>query len=125
MFPGRYENYPSCVLNKRQDDGLRSKVVIVMPIKHRHKRTDLVNLLGSQWRRNVFRVRYELYSSWRMASSGMLRRVTRLRTDVSGELSDFFIRLTRIGELVTTLAVTSNRRTLRRNTKALVLTRVT
>jgi hypothetical protein len=35
-------------------------------------------------------------------------------TDVSEELSASFIRVTRIGELGTTLAVTSNRRTLRR-----------
>jgi hypothetical protein len=39
-----------------------------------------------------------------------------LRTDVSEELSASFIRVTRIGELGTTLAVTSNWRTLRRNT---------
>jgi hypothetical protein len=38
-----------------------------------------------------------------------------VRTDVSEELSASFIRVTRIGELGTTLAVTSNRRTLRRN----------
>jgi hypothetical protein len=50
-----------------------------------------------------------------MASSGMLRRVALVRTDVSEELSVSFIRVTRIGELGTTLAVTSNRRTLRRN----------
>jgi hypothetical protein len=47
----------------------------------------------------------------------MLHRVALVRTDVSEELSGFFIRVTRIGELGTTLAVTSNRRTLRRNTK--------
>jgi hypothetical protein len=47
----------------------------------------------------------------------MLRRVALVRTDVSEELSASFIRVTRIGELGTTLAVTSNRRTLRRNTK--------
>jgi hypothetical protein len=52
-----------------------------------------------------------------MASSRMLRRVVLVRTDVSEELSASFIRVTRIGELGTTLAVTSNRRTLRRNTK--------
>jgi hypothetical protein len=45
----------------------------------------------------------------------MLRRVVLVRTDVSEELSASFIRVTRIGELGTTLAVTSNRRTLRRN----------
>jgi hypothetical protein len=44
----------------------------------------------------------------RMASSAMLRRVALVRTDVSEELSASFIRVTRIGELVTTLAVTSN-----------------
>jgi hypothetical protein len=47
-----------------------------------------------------------------MASSGMLRRVTLVRTDVSGELSASFIRVTRIGELGK-LAVTSNRLTQR------------
>jgi hypothetical protein len=50
-----------------------------------------------------------------MASSGMSRRVVLVRTDVSEELSASFIRVTRIGELGTTLAVTSNRRTLRRH----------
>jgi hypothetical protein len=50
-----------------------------------------------------------------MASPGMLRRVAVVRTDVSEELSASFIGATRIGELETTLAVTSNRRTLRRN----------
>jgi hypothetical protein len=40
--------------------------------------------------------------------------VALVRTDVSDELSASFIRVTRIGELGTTLAVTGNRRTLRR-----------
>jgi hypothetical protein len=48
-----------------------------------------------------------------MVSSGMLRCVALVITDVSDELSASFIRVTRIGELGTTLAVTSNRRTLR------------
>jgi hypothetical protein len=39
----------------------------------------------------------------------MLRRVALVRTDVSEELSASIIRVTRIGELETTLAVTSNR----------------
>jgi hypothetical protein len=44
----------------------------------------------------------------------MLRRVSLVRTDVSEELSASNISVTRIGEL-RTLAVSSNRRTLRTN----------
>jgi hypothetical protein len=47
-----------------------------------------------------------------MLSSGMLRRVTLVRTDVSEELSASFIRVTRIVDLGTTLGVTNNRCTL-------------
>jgi hypothetical protein len=49
----------------------------------------------------------------------MLRRVALVRTDVSEELSASFIRVRRIGELGTALAITRNRRTLRINTKSL------
>jgi CHASE1-domain containing sensor protein len=45
----------------------------------------------------------------------MLRRVALVRTDISEELSASFMRVTGIGKVGTTLAVTSNRRTLRRN----------
>jgi hypothetical protein len=48
-----------------------------------------------------------------MASSGMLLRVALVRTDVSEERNTSFVRVTRIGELGTTLAVTSSRRMLR------------
>jgi demethoxyubiquinone hydroxylase (CLK1/Coq7/Cat5 family) len=47
-----------------------------------------------------------------MQSSGMLRRVALVRTDVSEELNASIIRVTRIGELGTTIAATGNRRTL-------------
>jgi hypothetical protein len=50
--------------------------------------------------------------NWRMASSGMLHRVALVKTDVSEELSASFIKVTRIGELGTTLAIASNRLTL-------------
>jgi hypothetical protein len=50
----------------------------------------------------------------------MLRCVALVRTDVSEELSASFIRVKRVGELGTTLAVISNRRTLRRNTGSIV-----
>jgi hypothetical protein len=44
--------------------------------------------------------------SWRMVSSGILRRVALVRTDISEEPRASFIRVTIIGELGTTLAVT-------------------
>jgi hypothetical protein len=55
----------------------------------------------------------------------MLRRVALVRTDVSEELSVSFIRVTRSGEQGTTLAVTSNRRTLPRNLFTFLLLLVT
>jgi hypothetical protein len=52
-----------------------------------------------------------------MPPSGMLRLVDPVRTDVSEEIIATIIRVTRVRELGTTLTVTSNRRTLRRNTE--------
>jgi hypothetical protein len=54
-----------------------------------------------------------------MVSSPMLRLVALVRIDVSEDLSASCIRVTRIGELGTTLTLSSNRRTLRRNTKCI------
>jgi hypothetical protein len=51
----------------------------------------------------------------------MLRRVALVITDVSEEVSASIIRVIRIGEIGTTLAVTSNRRT-RRSVRRLLVT---
>jgi hypothetical protein len=56
-----------------------------------------------------------------MPPSGMLRRVSLLRTDISEERIATIIRVTRIGELGTALAVTSNRSRLRRNTTCMFI----
>jgi hypothetical protein len=71
--------------------------------------------------REAYYLRFELFTAVTMKNAvlwDVTRRVALVRTDVSEELSASIIRLTRIGELGTTLAVTSNRRTLRRNTYA-------
>jgi demethoxyubiquinone hydroxylase (CLK1/Coq7/Cat5 family) len=51
-----------------------------------------------------------------MPSSGMLRHVASAVTEVSEEHIASIIRVTRIGELGTKLAVTSNQSTLQKNT---------
>jgi hypothetical protein len=73
-----------------------------------------ISLLGLKidnyltWKDHIDELVVKLHRSLRMVTSGMLRRVALVRTDVSEELSTYFIRVTRIGELGTTLAVTSN-----------------
>jgi hypothetical protein len=57
-----------------------------------------------------------------MQSSGMLRHVALVRTDILEECITSIIRMTKIGELGTTLAVTSNRSTLRRNSIVFIRT---
>jgi hypothetical protein len=52
----------------------------------------------------------------------MLLRVDLVRTNVSDELGASIIRVTKIGKLGTTLAVTNNRRTLRGSTATVVIT---
>jgi hypothetical protein len=54
-----------------------------------------------------YNLRFSRRWLWRLPSSGVLRHVALVRTDVSEELSASIIRVTRIGELATTLAVTS------------------
>jgi hypothetical protein len=59
-----------------------------------------------------------------MVSSGKLHRVSLERTEVSEEPSTSFFRVTRVGEVGTILAATSNRRTLRRVCRLLVTAKV-
>jgi hypothetical protein len=80
-----------------------------------------ISLLNNTWKSSTLTATYDLRRSqrwlWGIATSELLRRVALVRTNVSEELSASFIRATKIDQLGTTLAVTSNRRTLRRNTK--------
>jgi hypothetical protein len=61
---------------------------------------------------------HKLFASRRMVSSRLLRRVALVRTDDSEEPGASFIRVTKIGELGTTQAAASNRRTLQRTSVA-------
>jgi hypothetical protein len=70
---------------------------------------------GKSWLRIWTRTQEIMIIRWRMPSSGMLRRVALVRTDVSEEHSASIIRVTSIGKLGTTLAACSNRSTQRRN----------
>jgi hypothetical protein len=60
------------------------------------------------------------HKSRKMPSSRMLGRVALVRTDASEEPNASIITVTIIGELGTTLAVTSNRRKLRRNSNQIL-----
>jgi hypothetical protein len=73
-------------------------------------------------------IRSKHSQQWRITSSGMLHRMALVRTDVSEERSASIIRVTRIGELGTTLALPSNGHKLRKNKSSFetsVLTRAT
>jgi hypothetical protein len=59
----------------------------------------------------IYNIRFEVFTAvTRMPSSGMLRHVALVRSGVSEEPSTSFIRVTRIGDLGTALAITRNRR---------------
>jgi hypothetical protein len=58
---------------------------------------------------------FSLHNDWRMPFSGILHRMALVRTNVLEEHSASIIRVTRIGELGTALAITSNQCTLQRN----------
>jgi hypothetical protein len=83
-------------------------------ILHSHRRENLksYNVFEVYVRFNVFTaVTMKNCIFWDVTSCGPCQN----RHFGGKELSAYFIRVTRIGELGTTLAVTSNRRTLRRN----------
>jgi hypothetical protein len=83
--------------------------LLIMKLEHREDQ------MGGGFSCSLPRRVFEMSGQSRMVSSGMLHHVALVRTDVSEELRASFIRVTRISELGTTLAVTSNRHTLRRN----------
>jgi hypothetical protein len=102
------------ILQTNITTAVKSILVLLLPVCRRIQGTRVpaaIHCLKNEttWNPNPFKSR--------MVSYGMLRRVALVRTDVSEEPSASFIRVTRICELGTTQAATSNRRTLRRNTK--------
>jgi hypothetical protein len=79
---------------------LRLVILSGSPVK-----CELVQCTSNRFLHSLSSVGAKLAGSRRMASSGTLRRVALVTTDVSEKLSASFIRVTRIGELGTTLAV--------------------
>jgi hypothetical protein len=99
------KKYPTSELNITGLARDHSSTVTVIKFKsirsHLQKIWEEIENITKFWQENV---------KGKIESSGMLRRVAPVRTDVSKELSASFIRVTRIGELGTTLAVTRNRK---------------
>jgi hypothetical protein len=112
-----YGHTPSSSTDEITNEFTVGHICSVMSTKRSRNNSHFV-AFSEEHSRSSVTANCKLGPHWRMVSFGMLRRVALVRTDVSEELSASFIRLTRIGELGTTLAVTSNRRTLRRNTKS-------
>jgi hypothetical protein len=66
----------------------------------------IIFILISIYKQSMILLRTEVFTAvLRMASSEMIRRVALVRTDLSEEISASIIRVTRSGELGTTLAV--------------------
>jgi hypothetical protein len=72
------------------------------------------NIQQAEKQTKLFVGKVNMFLNWHHSSetpsSGILHRVALVRTEVSEESSDSIIRVTRIAELGTTLAVISNRR---------------
>jgi hypothetical protein len=75
-------------------------------------------------RRVVLYVRFEIFTAVTQKNGVFwdVRRVALVRTDVSEERNTSFIKVARIGELGTTLPLTSNRRTFLRSVGRLLVT---
>jgi hypothetical protein len=110
-----YSNLPFCLISlktittySRESIGHKMRVSFISAKGGLWSSENILHLLGLDLK--------NFQSIWRMVSSGMSRHVALVRTDVSEELGASIIMVTRTDELGTMLAVTSNRRTLRRNT---------
>jgi hypothetical protein len=84
------------------------------------QKTELVSVCRHQ-QQHQMDLRFSRRWLWRMVSSGMLRSVALVITDISEERSASFIKVTRICELGTTLGATSNWRTLLRIVRQLLV----
>jgi hypothetical protein len=102
---------------------LRSRSIIQVPQFCFPKMSSTFRLVNPLMYIYIYDLGFSWQWPWRMASSVMLCRVAFVRTDDSEELSASIIRVTRVGELGTTLAVTSNWHVLWRNTKGVLVHR--
>jgi hypothetical protein len=112
--------WPSSIRSSRWATGNRNRGLISGDCSNRDEYWDALSGANYIYINDKYEPKRNMTTKrkhWKMASSGMLRRVVLVRTDVSEKRSASFIRVTGIGELGTTLAVTSNRRKLLRNAK--------